>query len=116
MRLRDPSNAGLALQSGPTRRIALNIRAAVFSHRKRLRKEIGVRSLTPEAPTRHHSLQERWGVLPLLMSLAYRIVFECPNGHNINLQKKCGSVSLSETEAIKLFGDEDLSCLHANCG
>jgi len=48
------------------------------------------------------------------MSLAYRIVFECPNGHNINLQKKCGSVSLSEAKAIKLFGNEELSC--PKCG
>jgi hypothetical protein len=46
-------------------------------------------------------------VLPWVMSLAYRIVFECPNGYNINLQKKCGNVSLSETEAMKLFGDEE---------
>jgi hypothetical protein len=43
-------------------------------------------------------------------SLAYRIVFECPNGHSINLQKKCGKVSLSETEAMKLFGGEELCC------
>ena len=49
------------------------------------------------------------------MSLAYRIVFECPNGHNINLQKKCGNASLSETEAMKLFGDEELSCSNAHC-
>jgi hypothetical protein len=49
------------------------------------------------------------------MSLAYRIVFECPNGHNINLQRKCGNVSLSEGEAMKLFGDEELSCSNANC-
>jgi len=49
------------------------------------------------------------------MSLAYRIVFGCPNGHNINLQKKYGG-SLSETEAMKLFGDEQLSCPYANCG
>jgi hypothetical protein len=49
------------------------------------------------------------------MSLAYRIVFECPNGHNINLQKKCGNVSLSEAQAMKLFGDEKLSCPNADC-
>jgi hypothetical protein len=55
-------------------------------------------------------------VLRWIMSLAYRIVFECPNGHNINLQKKCGNVSLSETEAMKLFGGEELSCPYANCG
>lgn len=51
-----------------------------------------------------------------IMSLAYRIVFECPNGHNINLQRKCGNVSLSEDDAMKLFGDEELSCTNANCG
>jgi len=55
-------------------------------------------------------------VLPLFMSLAYRIVFECPNGHSINLQKKCGSVSLSETKAMKLFGNEELLCPYAKCG
>lgn len=56
------------------------------------------------------------GVLPWIMSLAYRIVFECPKGHNINLQKKCGNASLSETEAMKLFGDEELLCPYASCG
>lgn len=56
------------------------------------------------------------GVLLWSMSLAYRLVFECPNGHNINLQKKCHTVSLSEDEAMKLFGDEELCCLNANCG
>jgi hypothetical protein len=50
------------------------------------------------------------------MSLAYRIVFECPNGHSINFQKKCTNASLSETEAMKLFGQEDLLCTHSNCG
>lgn len=50
------------------------------------------------------------------MSLAYRIVFECPKGrHNINLQKKC-STPLSEAEAMELFGDEQLSCSNPNCG
>ncbi len=50
------------------------------------------------------------------MSLAYRIVFECPNGHHINLQKTCRKVSLSEAQAMKLFGDEELSCSKPNCG
>lgn len=51
------------------------------------------------------------------MSLAYRIVFECPNGrHNINLQKKCSIVSLSEIEATKIFADEELSCPNPDCG
>jgi hypothetical protein len=45
------------------------------------------------------------------------MVFECPNGsHHINLQKKCTSVSLSETEAMKMFGDEELSCTCPSCG
>ena len=55
-------------------------------------------------------------MLAWTMSLAYRIVFQCPNGHNINLEKKCGKVSLSETEALKLFGGEELSCPDADCG
>jgi hypothetical protein len=51
------------------------------------------------------------------MSLAYRIVFECPTDHHtINLQKKCSTVSLSENEAMKIFGDEELSCPNPNCG
>jgi hypothetical protein len=50
------------------------------------------------------------------MSLAYRIVFECPNGHNINFQKKCTKPSLSETDAGKIFGNEKISCGHPDCG
>jgi len=51
------------------------------------------------------------------MSLAYRIVFECPNGsHNIYLQKKCSSAALSEEEAMKKFGREEISCSSPNCG
>lgn len=51
------------------------------------------------------------------MSRAYRIVFECPQSHhNINLQKKCSSTSLSEAEAMEIFGDEELVCTNANCG
>ena len=51
------------------------------------------------------------------MSLAYRLVFECPNGrHNINLQKKCSNTSLSEEEVMEMFGDEEISCVNANCG
>jgi hypothetical protein len=49
------------------------------------------------------------------MSLAYRIVYECPNGHQINLQKKCDTVSLTEAEAMTLFGDEELSCTKPDC-
>jgi hypothetical protein len=51
------------------------------------------------------------------MSLAYRIVLECPNGnHIINLQKKCSNASLSEVEAMKLFGQEEISCASPHCG
>lgn len=51
------------------------------------------------------------------MSLAYRIVFECPKGHhNINLEKKCSSAPQSEAEAAEMFGDEQLSCASPNCG
>jgi len=47
------------------------------------------------------------------MSRAYRIVFECPKGHHINFQRKCSAASLSEIEAIEMFGDEQISC---TCG
>jgi len=50
------------------------------------------------------------------MSQAYRMVFECPNGHNVNLQRKCSKPSLSETEASKMFGHEQISCSHRDCG
>jgi hypothetical protein len=52
-----------------------------------------------------------------LMSLAYRMVFECPKDRkNINLEKKCRSTSLSEAEAMKMFGNEDISCSNPACG
>jgi len=50
------------------------------------------------------------------MNNAYRFVLECPNGHNINLQRKCSKDSLSETEAMKILGHEDISCQEAKCG
>jgi hypothetical protein len=51
------------------------------------------------------------------MSNAYQLVFECPKGgHNINFQRKCSRASLSLVEAIKLFGDERLSCGSPSCG
>ncbi len=51
------------------------------------------------------------------MSKAYRVVFQCPkDGHNINFQKKCSKASLSDDEAMELFGDEQLSCTNPNCG
>src|SRR5215469_1517788 len=73
--------------------------------------KIQIRTL-PNYPTPGGQRQE---VLSWIMSLAYRIVFECPKGHNINLQKKCGTVSMSEADAIKLFGDEELSCSNPAC-
>jgi len=50
------------------------------------------------------------------MSNAYRFVLECPNGHYINLQQKCSKESLSETEAIDLVGDIEVSCEKLKCG
>jgi len=51
------------------------------------------------------------------MSQAYRVVFACPKGgHNINLQRKCSKVSLSEAEAKEIFKNEQISCTHPNCG
>jgi len=51
------------------------------------------------------------------MSQAYRVVFECPKSrHNINVQRKCTNKSLSETEAMEMFGDEDISCSNPTCG
>jgi hypothetical protein len=50
------------------------------------------------------------------MSNAYRFVLECPNGHSVNLQRKCSRESLSEIEAMKIFGDEEVSCQKPNCG
>ena len=51
------------------------------------------------------------------MSKAYRIVFECPKGgHEINFQRKCSAVSLSDIEAMKMFGAEQISCTHPDCG
>jgi hypothetical protein len=59
---------------------------------------------------------ERPEVLLWSMINAYRFVLECPNGHNINLQRKCERESLSETEAMEIFGDEDVSCRKLDCG
>ena len=56
-------------------------------------------------------------MLKLTMSLAYRIVFECPKDRkNINLQKKCSNISLSESDAMKMFGNEEIACTNPNCG
>jgi hypothetical protein len=50
------------------------------------------------------------------MSNAYRFVLECPNGHYINLQQKCSKEALSESEAIEIFGDIEVSCDKVKCG
>jgi hypothetical protein len=51
------------------------------------------------------------------MSKAYSVVFECPRGsHTIKLQRKSTKSSLSEAEALKMFGEEVISCDSANCG
>ena len=56
-------------------------------------------------------------MLRWIMSLAYRMVFECPKDrHNINLQKKCTNRSLSETDAMKMFGNEEIACTNPACG
>jgi len=39
-----------------------------------------------------------------------------PQRHNINLQRKCPKPSLSEAEAKQIFGNEEISCTHFNCG
>ena len=52
-----------------------------------------------------------------LMSKAYRIVLACPKGgHNINLQRKCSEPTLSENEAMKIFGEVQLACESPRCG
>jgi hypothetical protein len=51
------------------------------------------------------------------MSKAYRIVFACPKGgHNINLQRKISNPALSENEAMKIFGKEEIACDSPRCG
>ena len=51
------------------------------------------------------------------MSKAYRIVFACPKGgHNINLQRKCSKPTLSENDAMKIFGEELITCDSPRCG
>jgi hypothetical protein len=55
-------------------------------------------------------------VLVWCMNNAYRFVLECPKGHNINIERKCSRESLSETEAMQMFGDVELSCQKLKCG
>ena len=51
------------------------------------------------------------------MNKAYRVVFACPKGgHNINLERKCVMPSLSETDAMKIFGNDDICCESPKCG
>jgi hypothetical protein len=65
---------------------------------------------------RDRNMHPRLAVLLCTMSNAYRFVFECPNGHNINLQRKCTKEALSETEALEIFGDIEVSCEKLKCG
>jgi hypothetical protein len=51
------------------------------------------------------------------MNQAYRIVFECPcSHHNINFQRKLSKSSLSDEEALEMFGHEEISCTSEKCG
>jgi hypothetical protein len=51
------------------------------------------------------------------MSKAYQLVFECPKGrHTINLQRKCFRPSLSQSEAMEMFGDAQIACADPHCG
>ena len=51
------------------------------------------------------------------MSKAYRLVFECPKSrHTINLQRKCSQTSLSQIEAMEIFGEEQIVCAAPACG
>ena len=68
-------------------------------------------------PTQESNKHTPAQMLKLTMSLAYRIVFECPKDRkNINLQKKCSNISLSESDAMKMFGNEEIACTNPNCG
>ncbi len=62
------------------------------------------------------NINVRRGMLLWSMSNAYRFVLECPNGHYINLQRKCTKEALSETEALDLVSDIDVSCEKVKCG
>lgn len=56
-------------------------------------------------------------VLSLGVNKAYQFVFVCPKGgHDITLQRKCSRTSLSEPEAMELFGREVISCTNPHCG
>jgi hypothetical protein len=51
------------------------------------------------------------------MSRAYRVVFECPKDrYNINAQKKSSKASLTEDEAMEMFGNDEISCSNPSCG
>lgn len=58
----------------------------------------------------------RASVLEWSMNNAYRLVFECPSGHGVNLERKCSKESLSDREAIEMFGEVELSCQKLKCG
>lgn len=51
------------------------------------------------------------------MSRAYRVVFECPKDrYTINAQKKSSKASLSEDEAMEMFGNDEITCSNPSCG
>jgi hypothetical protein len=49
------------------------------------------------------------------MNNAYRFVLQCPNGHDLSIQRKCDKDLLSDSEAMEMFGDEIVSCPKAHC-
>jgi hypothetical protein len=61
-------------------------------------------------------MNERRGMLLWTVSNTYRFVLECPNGHYINLQRKCTKEALSETEALEMFGEVEVFCEKLKCG
>jgi hypothetical protein len=50
------------------------------------------------------------------MTNAYQFIFECPSGHSLHFERKCDRESLSQTEAMEMFGDVELSCQRLKCG
>jgi len=55
-------------------------------------------------------------MLEWFMNNAYRFVFECPSGHSLHFERKWDRKSLSQSEAMEIFGDVELSCQRPKCG
>jgi hypothetical protein len=55
-------------------------------------------------------------VLEYSMNKAYRFVLECPKGHSMHFERKCARESLSQSEAMEIFGNVELSCERLKCG